>query len=343
MARAKKLPSGNWRVNLFIGYDENKKRKFKSFTAATKKEAEYLASEYKMFSDTRPTVENITVKEALQKYINSKSNVLSPSTIHNYKIIKDNRMEELQKLYLSELTQEKIQNAVNAESEKLSRKTLVNTFGLLSSTLKMLYPEFHYSITFPAKKKVIKELPTAQDVIKAVSGSNIELPVLLALWLGMRLSEIKGLKYCDLNNNNIMIRRALLKVGNDYIVRENTKTYNSTRVLKLPNYIKKLIPDGNPDEYIVKETGSMIYKRFTKLLKDNGVTPIRFHDLRHLNASIMLQLGIPDKYAMERGGWSTNQTLKNVYQHTFASERNIVDTKIDNYFSNIQHEIQHEI
>ena len=69
---------------------------------------------------------------------------------------------------------------------------------------------------------------------------------------------------------------------------------------------------------------------------------MRFHDLRHLNASVMLQLGIPDKYAMERGGWSTNQTLKNVYQHTFSAERQIVDDKIDQFFENIQHEIQHE-
>lgn len=46
----------------------------------------------------------------------------------------------------------------------------------------------------------------------------------------------------------------------------------------------------------------------------------------------MLMLGIPDKYAMERGGWSTNATLKNVYQHTFTDERKQVDEMIDRYF-----------
>lgn len=49
----------------------------------------------------------------------------------------------------------------------------------------------------------------------------------------------------------------------------------------------------------------------------------------------MLALGIPDKYAMERGGWATNSTLKNVYQHTFSAERDQVDEKIDNYFNGI--------
>lgn len=60
-----------------------------------------------------------------------------------------------------------------------------------------------------------------------------------------------------------------------------------------------------------------------------------FHDLRHLNASVMVSLGVPDKYAMERGGWATNSTLKNVYQHTFAENRKTIDATIDDFFNNI--------
>ena len=68
---------------------------------------------------------------------------------------------------------------------------------------------------------------------------------------------------------------------------------------------------------------------------ENGLPHMTFHDLRHLNASVMLQLGIPDKYAMERGGWSTTSTLKSVYQHTFSEEREAVNRKINEYFENI--------
>ena len=49
----------------------------------------------------------------------------------------------------------------------------------------------------------------------------------------------------------------------------------------------------------------------------------------------MLLLGIPDKYAMERGGWATPNTLKSVYQHTFSEERRQVDAKIDDFFNDI--------
>lgn len=60
-----------------------------------------------------------------------------------------------------------------------------------------------------------------------------------------------------------------------------------------------------------------------------------FHDLRHMNASIMLALGIPDKYAMERGGWSSDHIMKSVYQHTFTAEREAADEKIDRYFESL--------
>lgn len=60
-----------------------------------------------------------------------------------------------------------------------------------------------------------------------------------------------------------------------------------------------------------------------------------FHDLRHLNASVMAMLQIPDKYAQERGGWKTDHVMKKVYTHTFSRERIRVDNIIDDYFSKI--------
>jgi integrase len=82
--------------------------------------------------------------------------------------------------------------------------------------------------------------------------------------------------------------------------------------------------------------------RFTRLLESKGIQHMSFHDLRHMSASIMLALGIPDKYAMERGGWSTPSVMKSVYQHTFSAERQAVDDKIDNYFNALLKELDTE-
>ena len=94
------------------------------------------------------------------------------------------------------------------------------------------------------------------------------------------------------------------------------------------------IPHESAEDFIVPLSRKTLYSRYTKLMKKHHIN-ITFHDLRHLNASIMLMLGIPDKYAMERGGWSTDCILKSVYQQTFSSERKKIDKIIDSYFNGI--------
>lgn len=111
----------------------------------------------------------------------------------------------------------------------------------------------------------------------------------------------------------------------------------STRQLVLPDYLIKLIeavPHESDSDFIVPVNYQIIRKHLKKLADANGYT-LTFHDLRHLNASVMLALSVPDKYAMECGSWSTNTTLKNVYQHTFSEERKHVDEQIDDYFNAI--------
>ena len=55
----------------------------------------------------------------------------------------------------------------------------------------------------------------------------------------------------------------------------------------------------------------------------------RFHDLRHYNASIMLSLNVPDKYAMERLGQSTPGLIKAVYQHVMSDKRDEVNQTVN--------------
>lgn len=88
------------------------------------------------------------------------------------------------------------------------------------------------------------------------------------------------------------------------------------------------------DSFLIPLTRSMLYGRFKRLGEKHGFD-ISFHDLRHLSASVMLMLNIPDKYAMERGGRKTPHIMKSVYQHTFSSERKIIDEKVNNFFESL--------
>lgn len=333
MATARKLPSGNWRIRVYVGKDKNDKKVYKSFTAKTKREAQYMASEYVL--NKRDKEENgITVSEAVLGYIESKKNILSPTTIESYYQIKRNSLKELDDFFLNELDQKILQVHFNKLSQVKSPKTVHNAYGLLRSVINVYAPEMRFNITLPQRNKKIKIFPSVEDILGIIKGTEIELPCLLAIWQGMRMSEIRGARKSDISDGILTISEVIVTVNRQNIVKKKTKTYNSTRQLRLPEYILKLIEKQN-SEYLTELSGSAIYNRFTRLLKANNLPHITFHDLRHLNASVMLSLGIPDKYAMERGGWSSTNVIKSVYQHTFSDVRKETDKKIDDYFENL--------
>ena len=337
MAKAKKLPSGKWRVLLYVGKDDAGKRQYKSFTAETKKQAEADAALYSIQRKREQSAE-ITVGEAIDHYIRSKSNVLSPSTIAGYEMIRRNHIQRIMDIPLDDVTNAKIQAEFNREALRLSPKSLSNARGLLSAALSMHLPDFTLRVTLPAKQHIIRDLPTPGEVIRAVKGTEIELPCLLALWLSLRMSEVRGIRKEDISGNTLTIRSTRITINGEDVCRNQTKTYNSTRKEELPPYIMELIRnelEADDGEYLVKLSGQAIYKRFVRIIQKNGLKPCRFHDLRHLNASVMVELGVPDKYAMERGGWSTDSTLRNVYQHTFDSKRKEIDKRINDYFEKL--------
>ena len=329
MPTAKKLPSGNYRCR---AYSNGVTR---SFTASSKREAEFLANEWLTGRKKMP-IEEKTVKTAIQDYIELKSNILSPKTIDTYNItLKRQYSDEFLNRKLSEINGVIVQAEINRMTALFSPKTVHNAHGLFASALRTYFPEMRYNVTLPVIQKRARKLPTAEEIIPLFIGSEIELVVLLAVWLGLRMGEIRGLEKSDFKDGTILITRTKVTLSNgEHIEKDTAKTKESRRPLEVPETIMRLVREL-PEGKITQLNGRQIYDRFVDTLAGAGITGVTFHDLRHVNASTMLKLGIPDKYAMERGGWSTTSTLKRVYQETFSSERRTVDAKIDDYFQGV--------
>lgn len=335
MAKAVQLPSGNWNVKIYIGKNENGKRIRKSFTADTRWKAEKMADDY--LKKGKKEEKKISVGEAIDGYIRLKENVLAPSTIRGYGIIRRNRLQSLMSVDIHEVNNLNMQLAINEDCKNAGYKSIKEAKALICSALKLYGVRLDLNVTLPAKKPQIKNLPTAEQVISIIRGTDVELPCLLAMWLSLRISEVRGLQFRDIKDNIVIVRRSNVYFDGNDNIKDVNKTYNSTRQLAIPPYIQKLIeavPHEKDTDFIVPMGYQEIRNKFKRVLAENGLE-MTFHDLRHLCASVMLKLGIPDKYAMERGGWSTNSTLKAVYQHTFSDERKLVDEKIDNYFNGI--------
>lgn len=327
--KATKLPSGNWNVKLMVDGVRL------SITEPTKREAEAKAAAVKTGLQSAQKRRDITVDEAIDLYIGSKDAVLSPSTIAGYRRIQAHALPGwLLGTPANAVTQQAVQKAVNEMAKERSPKSVRNAHGLLSAALTAYNPDMTFHTTFPQKAKYDIAIPSVEDIAKiakAAKGTRDELPIMLAVWLGLRMSEILGLKWDDLDGNVLHIRRARVDEGE-----KTTKTYSSQRDLLVPEYILRLMEEPpRTSEYIFPGKRQSLYSRFQTICKRAGVQHYRFHDLRHINASVMLALGVPNKYAQERMGHATDIMLKTVYQHTMSNEQKAVSEKVDSFFEGI--------
>lgn len=327
------LPSGSWRCQVMV----NGQRISVVDEDPAVAHAKALALKAGIIHKSK-SPQSMTVGDAIDRYIESKDSVLSPATVAGYKRLREHALQELMGVRLSMLTQEAVQRAVNKMAKDKSPKSVRNAHGLLSAALAVYRPDMVLRTTLPQKKRYEAAVPSGADVqaiMAAARGTKEELPILLAVWLGLRMSEILGLKGEDVDGNILHIRRALVDEGE-----KSTKTYGSQRDLPLPDYIRGLM-DPKPGEHLVKLTRRSLYCRFQTVCKKAGVQHYRFHDLRHINASVMLALGVPNKYAQERMGHATDNMLKTVYQHTMSAESAEAAQQVDAYFTNILHTILH--
>lgn len=327
----KKLPSGNWNVVVMVGG-----RRI-SITEPTEKKALAAAAAVKAGAKREKQI-SLTVGDAINRYIESKDAVLSPATVAGYRRIRANAFQELMPIQLSSLTQEQVQRAVNRMAKTKSSKSVRNAHGLLSATLSTYRPDFTLHTTLPQKQKTEISIPTPehiQVILSGCSGTRMELPIYLAVWLGLRASEIRGLTWDCISGDTLHVKQAIVEGDHGPAVK-GTKTTAGDRRLHLPPQLLEIIQrQPKTDEYLVHLSGQAMYKAFSRLCEKLGLPHYRFHDLRHANASIMLALGIPNRYAQERMGHATDNMLKAVYQHTMEHKRTEVDTAVDTYFSHL--------
>jgi len=315
----------------------------KSITGKTIPEVERKVKKAFLEYDRKLKV-GMTVGEAIDLYIESKENVLSPTTVALYENIRNKNCQNIMEIPLSRLTNMDIQREISRESATHKPKTVANMRGLLSAALGR--QGFKVEVSVPQNPKKIIDLPEAEDVMKAVIGKDIELPALLAMWLSCSASEIRGIQVSSIKDGYVTIQESMVDVDGKPVSKQATKAYERTRKLRLPDYIMDLIKKTEAWQsgsgYIVTMNRRVLYSHFVKAIEDAGLPHMTFHQLRHMNASVMAMLGISDIYAMQRGGWKTRSVMQGVYQHVFEKQRIAVDDQIDNYFNQLLENVSNE-
>ena len=347
LPKPQKLKSGHWRIQVQINGQRH------SVTDPDKKKCQEKAKLLYAGIQQEERVP-LTLGKAIEKYIEAKTATLSPSTIRGYNAIRRNYFSDIIDRNISDLTQIDIQFAMSKlAANGKSPKTIRNAHGLLNSVFYMFRTNFILRTRLPENQKSERKIfseAEMQKVWNAAKGDKYELPILFASWLGMRMSEVRGVKYSDVKDGKLHIHTAVVRDKDGKSVEKRTKTAAGDRWIKCPGLIQHLIvverlkledagkdKDTIAESYICHYADSTIYKNFIRICKEAGVEPCTFHDLRHFAASEAHALGIPNKYSMKRMGHKTEHMLQNVYQHTLRDKEDefgdLIDEKMEKLYN----------
>lgn len=259
------------------------------------------------------------------------------------------------KLQLKDVTADSIQRyyAVK-DSEGLSPNTVIKHHAVIMSALKhavksrLIKENPCDFVDRPKTKKYVSEYYNAKEIkqlLDIVKGTTLEVPVFIAAYLGCRRSETLGVRWSsiDFTNKTLTICHKVVRVVKNgkiaKLASDELKTESSHRTLPLDNFLLEFFSTvkqrqehnrrmyGNSynteyEDYVcVNDVGKLLNPdyvsgTFGKVLKRNGLKPLRYHGLRHSCASLLLQLGYSIKEIQEYLGHSNYQTTANLYSHT---------------------------
>lgn len=331
----RQLPSGSWFCRLRIGGRDI------CITEPTEAKCRAKAMAYKtgVLQAKKAPVDK-TLRQACQAYINARPKG-SPTTRHTNETYVKFAFQGIMDKKLKDITKADFINAVAEECQRETRRhetiapvSVHKEFDFICAVLRENDIEPPQINNLPAVQQLPVVLPEPSDVLRAIVGSSIELPCLLAAWLSLTQSEIRALtKSKSIKNGKLYINETVVRVGGQDIRKKGSKEEKRSRVHTIPPHIQQLI-NQQPGDVLCPFTPRQLYGRFQTLQRRAGVDPpISFHQLRHLNASVMAMLGVQKEIARERGGWHNDAVMDQVYTHTFTSARRSADASIDAYFA----------
>ena len=256
-------------------------------------------------------------------------------------------------LTLRELEARHLQMFYSEMLRKVKPNTVIHYHAIIHSALKyavktdMLVQNVADKVDRPKKNSfqpVFLSAEEMQKMFEALRGTKLELPVLVAAFYGFRRGEVLGLKWdaIDFERGTISVIRTVTTITVDgkqtEIEQQSAKTKSSLRTLPLIGSFreyflqvkeaqelnKQICGNCYNHEYdgfvFVDELGermraNYLTSAFPKFLEDHGLRRMRFHDLRHSCASLLLANGVPLKHIQEWLGHSDFTTTANIYAH----------------------------
>lgn len=341
----------SWRLQVFLGKGAGGKpeRYFETVTGI-KRDAEtrlsQLLAEYG--KGNAPSRGTLTVADLLHQWVDGRVRTnCAPRTIESYhSTVELHLIPNLGHYQLRHLQPSMIESYYSKACERLSAKSVLYHHRLLKQALKYgcqqgCLGRNPADLVRPPKprRKPMRTLTQGEvaDLLSAASG-NYHYPVIYtAVSSGLRQGELLGLRWRDIDiaSRSISVNRSLYKRGGKCQFLEPKTGHSRRRVamtsklaaflgeyrLEREHLCHELGKTVTPDDLVFATTEgkaldpSVVTHNFTKIMKRAGLEHVRFHDLRHTFASLMLQRGANPKVISEALGHASVAFTLDIYSH----------------------------
>ena len=335
--KARKLSSGMWFIQLRL--DGESVPITASKESECEKQARYIKASHEIGKrEKKASGANMTLLQAINAYIDSRDNALSPSTVRGYDAIRDNRFQGVIDKKLDEIKD--WQSVCNIEAKICSAKTLKNAWGLIGSVLRYA----GYVVPTVTLPQVVDfdgpwlEPNQIQIFIDAIKGDSCEIEMLLALH-GLRRSEVKAVDKdkIDLSKDLITVRGAVVQNRKHKFVKKDTnKNRKSRRVIPImiPRFAVLLANAEKDDKKIFRYRPQTVCNHVNRICKKIGLPEVGLQGLRRSFASLCYHLGLSERETMDLGGWADANTMRKIYIKLAQEDKAKACNKLIEFFKN---------
>lgn len=308
-------------------------------------------------------LERSTVEVFLRQWLKDYCEVrLAQNTINGYMVnIENHIIPCIGNIQLHKLEPIQVQTMyAKLRKDGLSETSILYVHAVLRKALNYAVKQrvLSYNVTnhveAPRKSVYKPTVLNSEDICKlltACEDSEIYMPVLLAVTLGLRRGEALGLMWNDIDfdNRTLEVKRTATFTKKQFIL-SNPKTKNSNRTIMLsPSIYDKLkehqarqalqaleFGEGfNPYSLVACRvdgsplTSNVLQNQFKRIIQEIDIANIRFHDLRHTNATLMLKQNIPAKIVSSMLGHSSVGITLDIYSHVLTDMQEPAVTVIE--------------
>lgn len=351
-----RLPDGT-RKSVYAPLDNNKKE----IARALLKEAKMKAERGELLATTKQTL-----SEYLEYWLSVKKLAIKGTTyLHYSSHLRSRVIPAIGKIKLQKLTTAQIQGCINTMVlAKMKPGTIRLIYVILNEALadaikwKLLVANPCAGVVMPRKEDDELQVLTTEQCVRLLDvarGTDMEGLVTLALATGLRRGELLGLKWSDVDFERgcLRVQRTLVYVNGDGYKEVSPKTKSGKRSITLTGFALMALREHRTkqlearvqasiwqDKDLLFPTATGMYmssstllRQFSLLLEHAGLPHIRFHDLRHSCATLLLKMKVPPKVVQEILGHSSIVITMDTYGHVLPGMQEEAMEDYDALFS----------